>query len=35
LELADRRDLVLAAELTGLRQRLIDAVAEIDSLALQ
>jgi hypothetical protein len=34
LELADRRDLVLAAELTGLRQRLIDAVAEIDSLAL-
>jgi hypothetical protein len=34
LELADRRDLVLAAELTGLRQRLVDAVAEIDSLAL-
>jgi hypothetical protein len=34
LELADRRDLVLAAELTGLRQRLIDAVAAIDSLAL-
>jgi hypothetical protein len=33
LELADRRNLVLAAELTGLRQRLMDAVAEIDSLA--
>jgi hypothetical protein len=33
LELAGRRDLVLAAELTGLRQRLIDTVAEIDSLA--
>ena len=32
LELADRRDLVLAGELTGLRQRLIDAIAEIDSL---
>jgi hypothetical protein len=34
LELADRRDLVLAAELTGLRQRLVDAVPEIDSLTL-
>ena len=33
LELANRRDLVLAADLTGLRQRLMDAVAEIDSLA--
>jgi hypothetical protein len=32
LELADRRDLVMAVELTGLRQRLIDAVAEIDRL---
>jgi|SRR5580658_3423022 hypothetical protein len=32
LELADQRDLVLAVELTRLRQRLIDAVAEIDSL---
>ena len=32
LELAYRRDLVLAGELTGLRQRLIDAIAEIDSL---
>jgi hypothetical protein len=32
LELADRRDLVLAVELTGLRQRLIEAVAEIDRL---
>jgi hypothetical protein len=34
LELADRRDLVLAAELAGLRQRLMDVIAEIDSLAL-
>jgi hypothetical protein len=34
LDLADRRDFVLAAELTDLRQRLIDAVAEIDSLPL-
>jgi hypothetical protein len=34
LELANRRDLVVAAELTDLRQRLIDVVAEIDSLAL-
>jgi hypothetical protein len=32
LELADRRDLVLAVGLTRLRQRLIEAVAEIDSL---
>ena len=32
LELADQRDLVLAVELTRLRQQLIDAVAEIDSL---
>jgi hypothetical protein len=31
-ELADRRDLVLAVGLTRLRQRLIEAVAEIDSL---
>jgi hypothetical protein len=35
LELADRRELVLATELMGLRQRLIDAVAEIDSLPLR
>ena len=35
LELADRRDLVLAVGLTGLRQRLIEAVAEIDSLPLR
>jgi hypothetical protein len=35
LELADRRDLVLAAELTSLRARLIDAVAEIDRLSLR
>jgi hypothetical protein len=34
LELADRRGLVLAVGLTGLRQRLIDVVAEIDSLPL-
>lgn len=32
LHLADRPDLVLAIGLTSLRQRLIDAVAEIDSL---
>jgi hypothetical protein len=34
LGLADRRGLILAVGLTGLRQRLIDAVAEIDSLPL-
>jgi hypothetical protein len=32
LGLADRRDLVLAVGLMRLRQRLIDAVAEIDNL---
>jgi len=32
LQLADRPDLVVAVGLTGLRQRLIDAVAEIDGL---
>jgi hypothetical protein len=35
LELADRRDLVLAAELTGLRRQLIDVVAEIDRFSLR
>ena len=35
LELADRRDLVLAVGLTSLRARLIDAVAEIDRLFLR
>jgi hypothetical protein len=35
LELADRHELVLAVGLTELRQRLIDAVAEIDSLPLK
>ena len=35
LGLADRRDLVLAVGLTRLRQRLIDAVAEIDNLPLR
>src|SRR5277367_3700357 len=34
LELADRRDRILAADLAGLRQGLMNAVAEIDSLAL-
>jgi hypothetical protein len=32
LELADRRDLVLTVGLTGLRQRLVETLAEIDSL---
>ena len=35
LELADRRDHVLAVGLSGLRQRLIDAIAEIDNLPLK
>jgi hypothetical protein len=35
LELADRRDLVLAVGLTGIRKRLIDAIAEIDNLQLK
>jgi hypothetical protein len=34
LELSNRRDRILAADLAELRQGLIDAVAEIDSLAL-
>jgi hypothetical protein len=34
LELANRRDRALAADLKDLRQHLMDAVAEIDSLAL-
>jgi hypothetical protein len=34
LELANRRDRILAADLAELRQGLMDAVAEIDSLAL-
>jgi hypothetical protein len=32
LEMADRRDLDFAVGLTSLRERLIDAVAEIDRL---
>ena len=35
LELADRRDHVLAVTLSGLRERLIDAIAEIDNLPLK